>query len=131
VRNRQALHRALDKALDGQGDTYWGSTYVERLKPGDVILRYGKQLTVKRIAQTPKGHLIKVFFEDGTDARYGGGYGLNILRNKTQATDSSALGITAILSALLAWYLDSRADQQRNLESGYNLNNYKPRPRSF
>jgi hypothetical protein len=48
-----------------------------------------------------------------------------------KATDSAALGITAILGALLAWYLDSRADQQRNLESGYNLNNYKPRPRSF
>jgi hypothetical protein len=131
MRNKQALHRALDKALDEQGDTYWGSTYVERLKPGDVILRYGKQLTVKRVVQTPKGHLIKVFFEDGSDARYGVGSGLNILRTKTQATDSAALGITAILGALLAWYLDSRADQQRNLESGYNLNNYKPRPRSF
>jgi hypothetical protein len=47
-----------------------------------------------------------------------------------KATDG-ALTITAILSALLAYYLSSKADNARNIESGYNLNNYKPEPRSF
>jgi hypothetical protein len=124
---RAALHRALDAALDADS---WGSTTVERLKPGDVISHNWKNRTVKRVTQTPKGHLLRVLFEDGGDARYGIGYGLNILRPKTQATDG-ALTITAILSALLAYYLSSKADNARNIESGYNLNNYKPEPRSF
>jgi hypothetical protein len=55
---------------------------------------------------------------------------LDAALDKRPVTDG-ALTITAILSALLAYYLSSKADNARNIESGYNLNNYKPEPRSF
>jgi hypothetical protein len=55
---------------------------------------------------------------------------LDAALDKRPVTDG-ALTITAILSALLAYYLSSKADNARNIESGYNLNTYKPEPRSF
>jgi hypothetical protein len=46
-------------------------------------------------------------------------------------TTDGALTITVILSALLAYYLSSKADHERNAASNYDLTKYRPAPKEF
>ena len=51
---------------------------------------------------------------------------------KSQAKDSASL-LSAFVAALLAWYEAHQAQEQveRNQASGYNLLNYRPKPKAL
>lgn len=51
---------------------------------------------------------------------------------RTKAKDSASL-LTAFVTALLAWYEQRQAQEEveRNQASGYNLYNYRPKPKAF
>jgi hypothetical protein len=53
------------------------------------------------------------------------------IKKITKAQDS--LGVVALIASLLAWYQAYKADEEaaRNQASGYNLENYRPKPRGF